>query len=74
MLASSELLEVRKVIDGSYNILILAPEDAQQDIQTAQHILADSLQAVGKKVYVYPTSGGFTALPHSTRSVMIPWH
>jgi len=64
MLASSELLEVRKVIDGSYNILILAPEDAQQDIQTAQHILADSLQAVGKKVYVYPTSGGFTALPH----------
>ena len=55
---------MRKVIDGSYNILILAPEDAQQDIQTAQHILADSLQTVGKKVYVYPTSGGFTALPH----------
>jgi len=63
MLASAELLEVRKVIDGSYNILVLAPENAQQDIQTAQHILADSLQTVGKKVYVYPASGGFTALP-----------
>lgn len=69
MLASAELLEVRKVIDGSYNILILASESTQQDIQTAQHILADSLQTVGKKVYVYPTSGGFTALPHRSATL-----
>ncbi len=69
MWTSGELLEVRKVIDGSYNIIVLAPEHAEQDTRTAQHILADALTNYDKNVYVYPTGGGFAALPHRNVTV-----
>lgn len=69
MWTSGDLYEIRKVIDGSYKVLLITGEDPGDDLQSAQHILADALAAQGKQVYLSPSAGGYQGLPHRNASL-----